>query len=113
MIINHENNLNTIIRNTLVETFYNLLIKIIHRFQGASVYAIGVGERCAAGQSHGCYDRNELKAIASNPEEKFIFEINNFDQLILQRIGILSDVCEGIELNILYENNTRSFKSER
>lgn len=74
------------------------------------MYAIGVGERCAAGQSHGCYDRNELKAIASNPEEKFIFEINNFDQLILQRIGILSDVCEGIEFNIFYENNTESFK---
>ena len=64
--------------------------------EGASVYAIGVGDRCRRGQNHGCYDVEELKTIASKPEDKFIFEINNFDQLILKRIGILSDVCEGL-----------------
>jgi len=63
--------------------------------EGATLYAIGVGKQCSPGQQHLCYDREELKLIASKPQDKFIFEIDNFDQLILKRIGILADVCEG------------------
>ena len=64
------------------------------RDEGVSLYAIGVGRRCGYGEQSGCYVEEELKEIASKPHDKFVFEIDNFDQLILKRIGILGDVCE-------------------
>ena len=65
------------------------------RDEGASIYAIGVGKACRRGEQHNCYEKLELETIASKPADQFVFEINNFDQLILKRIGILADVCEG------------------
>ena len=64
------------------------------RDEGVMLYAIGVGKQCAPYEKTGCYLQSELKEIASKPYDKFVFEIDNFDQLILQRIGILGDVCE-------------------
>ena len=64
------------------------------REEGVMLYAIGVGKQCGPYEKTGCYLQSELQSIASKPYDKFVFEIDNFDQLILQRIGILGDVCE-------------------
>ena len=64
------------------------------RDEGLMLYALGVGKQCAPYEKTVCYLQSELKEIASTPYDKFVSEIDDFDQLILQRIGILGDVCE-------------------
>jgi len=49
----------------------------------ASIFAIGVGNRCTGSESKddSCYNPQELGAIASKPHDTFIMEVDNFDHL--------------------------------
>ena len=75
----------------------NVLFLFHETFPDIKINIFRIGHQCGYGENHNCYDRQELHEIASKPADKYVFEINNFDQLILKRIGILGDVCEEAE----------------
>ncbi|XP_076807221.1 collagen alpha-6(VI) chain-like isoform X3 [Clavelina lepadiformis] len=54
---------------------------------GITVYAVGVAD----------YSLDEVKVIASDPDETYVMEALNFDLIELKRVGLIKSICQELE----------------
>lgn len=75
------------------EVFMFKYFYVILKDDGIVVFAVGIGKGT---------DKVELEAIASEPKEKYLFEVGSYGLLDSVKESLAVKACEGINMIIYY-----------